>query len=83
MLLSLTYPGLVLSAGFLNDTITLIFTPLTLSLTLSLGLNPIAYLLSVAGATNIGSVVILSGNLVVCQELIDGFIRCHFDSSFF
>jgi hypothetical protein len=21
--------------------------------------------------------------LVVCQELIDGFIRCHFDSSFF
>ena len=58
MLLSLTYPGLVLSAGFLNDTITLIFTPLTLSLTLSLGLNPIAYLLSVAGATNIGSVVI-------------------------
>jgi len=58
VLLSLTYPGLVLSAGFLNDTITLIFTPLTLSLTLSLGLNPIAYLLSVAGATNIGSVVI-------------------------
>jgi Na+/H+ antiporter NhaD/arsenite permease-like protein len=62
ILIVLTFGCGILSACFLNDTIALIFTPLTLSLTLSLGLNPIPYLLAVAGATNIGSVATLSGN---------------------
>ena len=54
---------MVSSLNFLlDDTIALIFTPLALSLTLSLGLNPIPYLLAITGATNIGSVTTLSGN---------------------
>jgi Na+/H+ antiporter NhaD/arsenite permease-like protein len=52
----------LLSAFFLNDTIAIIFTPLTISLAQTLGLNPIPYLLAIAGATNIGSVATLSGN---------------------
>lgn len=52
----------ILSAFFLNDTIAIIFTPLTLSLTQALNLNPIPYLLAVAGATNLGSVATISGN---------------------
>lgn len=52
----------ILSAFFLNDSIAIIFTPLTLGLTTTLGLNPIPYLLAVAGATNIGSVATISGN---------------------
>ena len=62
VLIALTFGSGILSAIFLNDTIALIFTPLTLSLTQALGLNPIPYLLAVAGATNIGSVATLSGN---------------------
>jgi Na+/H+ antiporter NhaD/arsenite permease-like protein len=62
VLIALTFGSGILSAIFLNDTIALIFTPLTLSLTQTLGLNPIPYLLAVAGATNIGSVATLSGN---------------------
>ncbi|MEH2313726.1 MAG: anion transporter [Nostoc sp.] len=62
LLIALTFGSGILSAFFLNDTIALIFTPLTLSLTLALGLNPIPYLLAIAGATNIGSVATLSGN---------------------
>lgn len=52
----------VLSAFFLNDTLALVSTPLTLQLARSLGLNPIPYLLAIAGATNIGSLATLSGN---------------------
>ncbi len=52
----------ILSALFLNDTIALILTPLVFRLTRSLGLNPIPYLLALAGATNLGSVATLSGN---------------------
>lgn len=62
VLIALTFGSGILCAIFLNDTIALIFTPLTLSLTQALGLNPIPYLLAVAGATNIGSVATLSGN---------------------
>ena len=62
LLIALTFGSGILSAFFLNDTIALIFTPLTLSLTQALGLNPIPYLLAIAGATNIGSVATLSGN---------------------
>ncbi|BAY27261.1 arsenical pump membrane protein [Calothrix sp. NIES-2100] len=62
LLIALTFGSGILSALFLNDTIALIFTPLTLGLTQALGLNPIPYLLAIAGATNIGSVATLSGN---------------------
>ncbi len=62
LLMALTFGSGILSAFFLNDTLALIFTPLTLSLTQALGLNPIPYLLAIAGATNIGSVATLSGN---------------------
>ncbi|NMF63153.1 anion transporter [Brasilonema octagenarum UFV-E1] len=62
LLIALTCVSGVLSAFFLNDTLALILTPLTLSLTQALNLNPIPYLLALAGATNIGSVATLSGN---------------------
>ncbi len=52
----------ILSAFFLNDTLALVSTPLTLQLTRSLKLDPVPYLLAIAGATNIGSVATLSGN---------------------
>ncbi len=52
----------VLSAFFLNDTLALVSTPLTLQLARALGLSPIPYLLAIAGATNIGSLATLSGN---------------------
>lgn len=62
LLIALTFSSGFLSALFLNDTIALIFTPLTLGLTQTLKLNPIPYLLALAGATNLGSVATLSGN---------------------
>ncbi len=62
ILVALTFGSGILSAFFLNDTLAIIFTPLTLSLTQALRLNPIPYLLAIAGATNIGSVATLSGN---------------------
>jgi Na+/H+ antiporter NhaD/arsenite permease-like protein len=62
LLIALTCGSALLSAFFLNDTLALIFTPLTLSLTQTVGLNPIPYLLAIAAATNIGSVATISGN---------------------
>jgi Na+/H+ antiporter NhaD/arsenite permease-like protein len=62
LLVVLTFGSGILSALFLNDTIALILTPLVLGLTQSLNLNPIPYLLALAGATNLGSVATLSGN---------------------
>ena len=62
LLVVLTFGSAILSAFFLNDTIALILTPLTLALTRSLNLNPIPYLLALAGATNLGSVATLGGN---------------------
>lgn len=62
LLVVLTFGSAILSAFFLNDTIALILTPLVLSLTNTLNLNPIPYLLALAGATNLGSVATLSGN---------------------
>ncbi|MEJ1936103.1 anion transporter [Nostoc sp. NIES-2111] len=62
LLIALTFGSGTLSAVFLNDTLALVFTPLTLSLAQALSLNPIPYLLAIAGATNIGSVATLSGN---------------------
>jgi Na+/H+ antiporter NhaD/arsenite permease-like protein len=51
-----------LSAIFLNDTLALVCTPLTVTLTRTLGLSAIPYLLAIAGATNLGSLATLSGN---------------------
>jgi Na+/H+ antiporter NhaD/arsenite permease-like protein len=62
LLIALTFGSGILSAFFLNDTLALVFTPLALSLAQALSLNPIPYLLAIAGATNIGSVATLSGN---------------------
>ncbi|MER3432014.1 MAG: anion transporter [Leptolyngbya sp. ERB_1_1] len=62
LIVVITFGGGILSALFLNDTIALILTPLVLELTRSLSLNPIPYLLALAGATNCGSVATLSGN---------------------
>lgn len=62
LLAILTLGSGLLSALFLNDTIAIVFTPLTLGLTQALGLNPIPYLLALAAATNIGSVATISGN---------------------
>jgi Na+/H+ antiporter NhaD/arsenite permease-like protein len=52
LLITLTFGSGILSAFFLNETSALVFTPLTLSLTQVLGLNP--NLLAITGATNIG-----------------------------
>ncbi|MHC5855563.1 anion transporter [Nostoc sp.] len=62
LLIVLTFGSGILSAFFLNDTIALILTPLVLGLTQTLNLNPIPYLLALAGATNLGSVATLNGN---------------------
>jgi Na+/H+ antiporter NhaD/arsenite permease-like protein len=62
LLIILTFGSGFLSAFLLNDTLALVFTPLTLSLTQTLKLNPIPYLLALAAATNIGSVATISGN---------------------
>ena len=62
LLVWLTFGSGILSALFLNDTIAILFTPLVLALTRSLGLPPVPYLLALAGATNLGSVATLTGN---------------------
>jgi len=62
LIVVLTLGSGILSALFLNDTIALILPPLVISLTEALSLNPIPYLLALAGATNIGSVATISGN---------------------
>ncbi|TVQ09064.1 MAG: anion transporter [Leptolyngbya sp. DLM2.Bin27] len=62
LLVLLTVGTGALSAVFLNDTLALVSTPLTLRLTRTLKLNPVPYLLAIAGATNLGSLATLSGN---------------------
>lgn len=62
LLIVLTLGSGLLSAFLLNDTIAIVFTPLVLKLALALRLNPIPYLLTLAAATNIGSVATINGN---------------------
>jgi len=52
----------VLSAFLVNDAICLVMTPLVLDLTLRLRRNPVPYLMSVAMASNAGSVATITGN---------------------
>lgn len=62
IIVAVTFGSGILSAFFLNDTTAILLAPLTLSLTRSLSLNPIPYLLALAGGTNLGSVATVSGN---------------------
>jgi Na+/H+ antiporter NhaD/arsenite permease-like protein len=50
------------SALFVNDTICLLFTPILLSATRSVKLNPMPFLIGIATASNIGSVMSVVGN---------------------
>ncbi|MHB8846346.1 MAG: SLC13 family permease [Nitrospirota bacterium] len=52
----------VLSALFVNDTICLLYTPIILEVTTQLAINPLPYLLALATASNIGSVMTITGN---------------------
>jgi Na+/H+ antiporter NhaD/arsenite permease-like protein len=52
----------VFSAFFVNDTMCLVLTPLTLEITVRLRRNPVPYLLAVAMAANVGSVATITGN---------------------
>src|SRR5574340_1197187 len=52
----------VLSALFVNDTICLFYTPIILEVTAQLAINPMPYLLALATASNIGSVMTITGN---------------------
>lgn len=52
----------VLSALFLNDTIVLMLTPLTLEVTSALKRNPVPYLIGLVTAANIGSTATITGN---------------------
>ena len=50
------------SAFFVNDTVCLALAPLVLEIALSLGRNPVPYLMAVALASNAGSVATITGN---------------------
>ncbi|BAI80649.1 citrate transporter [Deferribacter desulfuricans SSM1] len=52
----------LLSAILLNDTIVIMFTPITISILISLKRNPIPYLLGLGMAANIGSAITPVGN---------------------
>lgn len=62
LLVAITGGSGLLSAFFLNDTTAILLTPLTLTVTRTLSLNPLPYLLALAGGTNLGSVATISGN---------------------
>jgi Na+/H+ antiporter NhaD/arsenite permease-like protein len=65
----------VLSAFLVNDAICLVMTPLVLELVTRLKRNPVPYLLSVAMASNAGSVATITGNP---QNMILCIIKRHF-----
>lgn len=62
ILIAITFSSGILSALFLNDTTAILLTPLTITLCRTLAINPLPYLLALAGGTNLGSVATLSGN---------------------
>ncbi|MFN3180138.1 MAG: SLC13 family permease [Thermus sp.] len=62
LLLLLTLGSGLLSALFLNDTMAVLLTPLVLSLTRGMGLNPVPYLLALMAAVNTGSLMTPTGN---------------------
>jgi Na+/H+ antiporter NhaD/arsenite permease-like protein/uncharacterized membrane protein (UPF0127 family) len=62
LLVLVTVSSGVLSALFVNDTICLLYTPIILEVAAQLGVNPMPYLLALATASNIGSVMTVTGN---------------------
>jgi len=52
----------ILSAFFVNDIVCLVMVPFVLNITRRMRLQPMAYLLAVATASNIGSVATITGN---------------------
>lgn len=52
----------LLSSLFMNDTVCLLFAPIVLKLTKRSGLNPVPYLIGLATASNVGSVMTIIGN---------------------
>lgn len=62
LLIFVTLSSGVLSALFVNDTICLLYTPILLGVTAHLGVNPVPYLLGLATASNVGSVMTITGN---------------------
>lgn len=69
LLVALCFGSGVLSAFFLNDTVALMFTPLVLRLTMTLGRKPVPYLIALAVSANVGSAATITGNP---QNLIVG-----------
>lgn len=51
-----------LSALFINDPLVMMLTPIVCDVTLSMGLNPLPYLLGIAVSANIGSMTTIIGN---------------------
>jgi Na+/H+ antiporter NhaD/arsenite permease-like protein/uncharacterized membrane protein (UPF0127 family) len=62
LLILVTVSSGILSALFVNDTICLLYTPIILEVTAQLSVNPLPYLLALATASNIGSVMTVTGN---------------------
>ena len=62
LLVFVTISSGVLSALFVNDTICLLYTPIILEVTMQLAVSPLPYLLALATASNIGSVMTVTGN---------------------
>lgn len=62
LLLLIIFSSGLLSSIFLNDTIVIIFTPLLISVVISLKRNPIPYLVALATSANVGSVATIVGN---------------------
>jgi Na+/H+ antiporter NhaD/arsenite permease-like protein len=62
LLVLVTLSAGLLSALFVNDTICLLYTPIILEVTAQLGVGPLPYLLALATASNIGSVMTVTGN---------------------
>ncbi len=62
LLLLIIFSSGLLSSIFLNDTIVIMFTPLIISVVISLKRNPIPYLVALATSANVGSVATIVGN---------------------
>jgi Na+/H+ antiporter NhaD/arsenite permease-like protein len=62
MLLAVTLAAGLLSALFVNDVVCLVLTPLVITMTRQVALNPRPYLLALAAASNVGSVATMTGN---------------------
>jgi Na+/H+ antiporter NhaD/arsenite permease-like protein/uncharacterized membrane protein (UPF0127 family) len=62
LLVFVTVSSGLLSALFVNDTICLLYTPIILEVAIQLGVHPMPYLLALATASNVGSVMTVTGN---------------------